>query len=74
MRPQEGPVDPVKALLIRHGSQTLDEVFVGVGRMELHQADPGRVSGHPGSQLSRDVGLPGPWWPVEDDLALVTPS
>ena len=52
-------------------AEALYEVLVGVGRMQLHQRNPLLRPRQMLRQLLRDVGLPRPRRPLEDDLLLV---
>lgn len=50
------------------GSKSLEEVLVGVARMELHQLDPARVARQMACECPGQVGPPGARRPVEDQL------
>ena len=55
----------------RPGTIALDELFIGVVRMELHQRDPALGPGQGLCQSLRDVGLAGAGRALEYDLFLV---
>ena len=71
-RIQQRPVPESEGPLAQQrGAETLHEVLVGVGRVELDQPHPIRRPGEAFGQLPRDIGLAGPGRPLKDYLALV---
>ena len=57
--------------MLQRGAEPLDEVLVGVRRVELDQTDSFRRAGETSRQLPRDEGLARPGRPLKDDLTLV---
>ena len=52
-------------------AEALDEVLVGVGRVELNERHPFFGHGKARRQLPRNIGLARARWPLKDDLTLV---
>ena len=63
-------MDQREAVAIGPRAVALDEVFVCVRRVELHEFDAGGVAGEHRGELAGDEGLAGAGRAVEDDLLL----
>ncbi|KMS68265.1 hypothetical protein ACM01_39580 [Streptomyces viridochromogenes] len=70
-RSRREPEGHLARLGILHGPEPLEEVLVGVRRVELHDLHLLRTAAEVLGQLHRQVGLPSARWAVEHQLPLV---